>query len=105
MEKVLIIAEAGVNHNGSLKLAKQLVDVAAAAGVDIVKFQTFRAENLVSEQAVQADYQKRNLGSSDQSQFSMLKKLDYHRLIIGYYLNTAGKKEYPFFLRLLTLKV
>ena len=55
MEKVLIIAEAGVNHNGSLKLAKQLVDVAAAAGVDIVKFQTFRAENLVSEQAVQAD--------------------------------------------------
>ena len=48
MEKVLIIAEAGVNHNGSLKLAKQLVDVAAAAGVDIVKFQTFRAENLVS---------------------------------------------------------
>ena len=61
MEKVLIIAEAGVNHNGSLKLAKQLVDVAAAAGVDIVKFQTFRAENLVSEQAVQADYQKRNL--------------------------------------------
>lgn len=88
MEKVLIIAEAGVNHNGSLKLAKQLVDVAAAAGVDIVKFQTFRAENLVSEQAVQADYQKRNLGSSDQSQFSMLKKLELsqadHRILFEY---------------------
>ena len=88
MEKVLIIAEAGVNHNGSLKLAKQLVYVAAAAGVDIVKFQTFRAENLVSEQAVQADYQKRNLGSSDQSQFSMLKKLELsqgdHRILFEY---------------------
>ena len=88
MEKVLIIAEAGVNHNGSLKLAKQLVDVAATAGVDIVKFQTFRAENLVSEQAVQADYQKRNLGSSDQSQFSMLKKLELsqadHRILFEY---------------------
>lgn len=88
MEKVLIIAEAGVNHNGSLKLAKQLIDVAATAGVDIVKFQTFRAENLVSKQAVQADYQKRNLGSSDQSQFSMLKKLELsqadHQILFEY---------------------
>ncbi len=88
MKKVLIIAEAGVNHNGSLKLAKQLIDVAAAAGVDIVKFQTFRAENLVSKQAVQADYQKRNLGSSDQSQFSMLKKLELsqadHQILFEY---------------------
>ncbi|MCR9013073.1 N-acetylneuraminate synthase [Gabonibacter chumensis] len=88
MEKVLIIAEAGVNHNGSLKLAKQLIDVAAAAGVDIVKFQSFRVENLVSKQAVQADYQIRNLGSSDQSQFSMLKKLELsqadHQILFEY---------------------
>lgn len=87
-EKVLIIAEAGVNHNGSLELAKQLIDVAAAAGVDFVKFQTFRAENLVSKQAAQADYQKRNLGSSDQSQFSMLKKLELsqadHQILFEY---------------------
>ncbi|HAM84984.1 MAG TPA: N-acetylneuraminate synthase [Butyricimonas sp.] len=88
IEKVLIIAEAGVNHNGSLELAKQLIDVAAAAGVDFVKFQTFRAENLVSKQAVQADYQKRNLGSADQSQFSMLKKLELsradHQVLLAY---------------------
>lgn len=115
MEKVLIIAEAGVNHNGSLKLAKQLVDVAAAAGVDIVKFQTFRAENLVSEQAVQADYQKRNLGSSDQSQFSMLKKLELsqvdHRILFEYcrekgvsFLSTAFDFESIDFLSTLNLE-
>lgn len=51
MSKVLIIAEAGVNHNGSLDLAKRLVDAAAAAGADIVKFQTFKAESLVSKKA------------------------------------------------------
>ena len=49
---VFIIAEAGVNHNGSMELAKQLIDVASAAGVDAVKFQTFKAENLVSKNAV-----------------------------------------------------
>lgn len=74
----LIIAEAGVNHNGSLHLAKQLVDMAADAGADIIKFQTFRSEKLVSRNARQADYQKRNIGASqqDDSQLSMLRKLE-----------------------------
>lgn len=76
MAKTLIIAEAGVNHNGSIELAKQLIDAAAEAGVDYIKFQTFKTENLVSRQAVKAEYQKRNTGETDDSQFSMLKKLE-----------------------------
>lgn len=73
----LIIAEAGVNHNGSLEIAKQLVDKAVEAGVDIIKFQTFKAEKLVSKSARQAEYQKKNIGTkSDDSQLSMLKKLE-----------------------------
>ena len=59
MCRTLIIAEAGVNHNGSLELAKQLIDAAAEAGADYVKFQTFRTENLVSKQARKAEYQSR----------------------------------------------
>lgn len=58
MGKTLIIAEAGVNHNGSIEIAKQLVDVAAEAGVDYVKFQTFSADRLVSKDALMAEYQK-----------------------------------------------
>lgn len=77
MQHVLIIAEAGVNHNGSVEIAKQLIDKAAEAGVDIIKFQTFKAEKLVSKTARQAEYQKRNLGTtSDESQLQMLKKLE-----------------------------
>jgi len=72
---VYIIAEAGVNHNGNVGLAKQLVDVAAKAGADAVKFQTFKAERLVSRTAVKADYQTRNTGS-DESQFEMIKRLE-----------------------------
>ena len=64
-DKVLIIAEAGVNHNGSLEIAKRLVDEASSAGVDIIKFQTFKAEKLVSKSAKQADYQKKNIGKRD----------------------------------------
>ncbi|MBS7198003.1 MAG: N-acetylneuraminate synthase [Bacteroidales bacterium] len=79
MEKVLIIAEAGVNHNGSLELAKQLIDVAADAGVDYVKFQTFRSENLVTGRACQAGYQQRNLDSTSPSQLQMLKQLELSR--------------------------
>lgn len=70
-----IIAEAGVNHNGSLQMAKELVDVAKHAGADAVKFQTFKAENLVTRSAQQAEYQVTNLGEST-SQFDMLKKLE-----------------------------
>ena len=74
--KVLIIAEAGVNHNGDIALAKKLIDEAANAGVDIVKFQTFKADKLVSKEAKQAEYQQKNIGSSDSSQYQMLKKLE-----------------------------
>ena len=72
---VFIIAEAGVNHNGSLELAKKLVDVAVEAGADAVKFQTFKAKNLVSKEAKKAKYQVENTGSNE-SQYEMLKKLE-----------------------------
>lgn len=74
-DKVFIIAEAGVNHNGELALAKQLVEAAAKAGADAVKFQTFRAENLVAASAPKAAYQKKTTGT-DESQLEMLKKLE-----------------------------
>ncbi len=74
-ERCIVIAEAGVNHNGSLDLACQLIDVAAKAGADFVKFQTFRTEALVTRTAVKAEYQKRTTGHSE-SQFEMLKKLE-----------------------------
>lgn len=71
----IFIAEVGVNHNGSLKLAKQLVDAAKKSGATIVKFQTFVAERVVTKKAAMADYQKENLGKED-SQYQMLKKLE-----------------------------
>ena len=71
---VYIIAEAGVNHNGSFDLACRLVDAAKAAGADCIKFQTFRARNLVSRNAGKADYQKDTTG--DGSQADMLTKLE-----------------------------
>jgi N-acetylneuraminate synthase/N,N'-diacetyllegionaminate synthase len=76
MSKSIIIAEAGVNHNGDLNLAKQLIDVAADAGADYVKFQTFKAEKLVSKEAKKAEYQSKNFLEEDDSQFGMLKKLE-----------------------------
>lgn len=73
--KTLIIAEAGVNHNGSIETALKLVDVAADAGADIVKFQTFKAKNLVTDSAEMADYQKKNMGQ-EKSQLKMLSDLE-----------------------------
>lgn len=72
----IIIAEAGVNHNGDLNIAKQLIDAAVIAGVDYIKFQSFVAEKLVSPIAKKAEYQSRNIGNGDDSQFNMLKKLE-----------------------------
>ena len=73
--KVLIIAEAGVNHNGDMSMAKKLIDVAADAGADFVKFQTFNADRLVTENAAKADYQKLVTDSAE-SQQKMLRKLE-----------------------------
>jgi N-acetylneuraminate synthase/N,N'-diacetyllegionaminate synthase len=86
MNKVLIIAEAGVNHNGDINLAKKLIDAAAEAGADIVKFQTFKTEKLVSRLAKKAKYQSENLNDGNDSQFQMLKKLELsekeHQILI-----------------------
>lgn len=76
MVKVIIIAEAGVNHNGDINLAKKLIDVAVEAGVDYVKFQTFKSESLVSKSAKKADYQIENTQDSTENQLQMLKKLE-----------------------------
>ena len=70
-----IIAEAGVNHNGSLKIAKKLVDVACNAKVDAIKFQTYKSEELVTPDAALKNYQMKNTGKK-QTQLEMLKKLE-----------------------------
>ena len=86
--KVFIIAEAGVNHNGSIDLAKKLIDVAVEAGANAVKFQTFKAKNLVSKDAQKAQYQKENMQDDSDSQYEMLKKLeldiDTHKELMAY---------------------
>jgi N,N'-diacetyllegionaminate synthase len=85
--KTLIIAEAGVNHNGDIELAKKLIDIAADAGADLVKFQTFRADRLVTHLAPKANYQLRDT-NDDESQFQMLQKLELtesmHRVLVAY---------------------
>ncbi len=86
--KVIIIAEAGVNHNGDYELAKKLILEAANAGADYVKFQTFKADKLVSKDAQKADYQKSNLKEGGDTQYEMLKKLEmseeWHYKLIEY---------------------
>lgn len=88
MSKTLIIAEAGVNHNGSIELAKKLVEKAKDAGVDYIKFQTFKASKLVTKAAKQAEYQQKNIGKEGDSQYQMLKKLELspeeHEVLIDY---------------------
>lgn len=76
MAHTLIIAEAGVNHNGSMDIARQLIDAAVDAGVDIIKFQTFKADRLVSKDAKKAAYQQQNTADGNDSQYDMLKQLE-----------------------------
>lgn len=92
MSSVYIIAEAGVNHNGDINLAKKLIDEAKKSGADAVKFQTFKAEKLVTKSAVKAEYQTKN-DKGSLSQFDMLKRLelsydDFEELL--HYCNTVG---------------
>lgn len=97
MKKTIIIAEAGVNHNGSIENAYKLIDAAVEAGVDYVKFQTFKSENLVAKSAKKAEYQIQNTGNTEDSQYDMLKKLELsheqHELLIAY----CAKKNIQFF--------
>lgn len=95
MQHTIIIAEAGVNHNGSIYMAKQLVLKAKEAGVDYIKFQTFKASKLVTKSAKQAEYQQKNIGNGEESQYQMLKKLELspkeYQILIDY-CNELGIK-------------
>lgn len=88
MSKVIIIAEAGVNHNGDIDQAKKLIDIAAEAGADYVKFQTFKTELGVSKTAKKARYQEENTGDAVETQYEMVKKLELseenHKELIAY---------------------
>ena len=97
MNRVLIIAEAGVNHNGDLKTAKKLIDVAAEARVDLVKFQTFKADNLVSKEAKKAKYQIDSTEKGEDSQYDMLKKLELSDSDHNTMINYANSKGIKFF--------
>lgn len=92
----LIIAEAGVNHNGDVELAKRLIDVAADVGADLVKFQTFSAERLATQIAPKADYQNRTTDQAE-SQLSMLKQLELSREMHGLLIAHCKNRHIGFF--------
>ena len=92
--RVFVIAEAGVNHNGNIKIAKKLIDVAANAGADAVKFQTFKAENLATKNLKKASYQK-NINNKE-NQFDMLKKLELNEKMHLQLIKHSKKKNIKF---------
>ena len=92
---IFIIAEAGVNHNGNPDMAFQLVDAAYEAGADAVKFQIFKTENMVTQEAMKADYQKLSTSAAE-SQFSMLKRLELSNNVYYELLNYSNKKGIKF---------
>ena len=96
MRQTLIIAEAGVNHNGDIEIAKQLIEVAARAGADYVKFQTFKAENVISKKAKKADYQIKNTGNEGESQLEMVKKLELSKVDHEVLIQHCSKKGIRF---------
>lgn len=102
--KTIIIAEAGVNHNGDLSLAKELICAASESGADFVKFQTFRSELLVSKKAGMAEYQKANIGE-ESSQFSMLRKLELDPASYEELIAISEKRIFNFYQRHLIWKV
>ncbi len=93
--KTVIIAEAGVNHNGDLGLARKLIEVAADSGADYVKFQSFRAEELASVEAKKAEYQTRTTGP-EESQFAMLKRLELSRADHDELVKCCAEKKITF---------
>ncbi|AZR73886.1 N-acetylneuraminate synthase [Anoxybacter fermentans] len=95
LSSVFIIAEAGVNHNGDINIAKKLIDVAAEAGVDAIKFQTFKTEKLVSQGAPKADYQLKTTKKSE-SQYQMIKKLELDKTSHVELMNYCKEKKIMF---------
>ena len=100
MQKITIIAEAGINHNGSIKKAFQLVDVAKKANADFVKFQTYKTNNLVLPNAKKAKYQ---MGRSNENQFQMLKnsELSYGEFYRLYQYTKKKKIKYDYVVELM----
>ena len=95
-KKIIIIAEIGVNHNGSLKIAKKLVDGAKKAGADIVKFQVYKTKFLVSKKTPLAKYQKKNTQKKIVDQFDLLKKYELSEKNIIFLINYCKKKKIEF---------
>ena len=97
IRKTIIIAEAGVNHNGDINLAKKLIDVAVDSGADFVKFQTFKAKNISSKYAKKADYQAVNSINKKENQYEMLKRLELSEKAHIELIKYCKKKKIKFF--------
>jgi len=94
-ESCFIVAEAGINHNGDVILAKRLIDATKKAGADAVKFQTFKAKNILTEDAVKANYQKESR-KDQESQYEMVRRLELNREDFKELADYAKKKDIIF---------